>query len=102
KRKVSPQQLYEAEVARKITQPTPEEITKFIDENRERIDQSDSTAIRTQVADFLKGEQEAKLSEALINRLRTSNAVGKGADVNDAGLPSSTVLATVAGRPVTA
>jgi protein-disulfide isomerase len=102
KRRVSPQQLYEAEVARKITEPTAAEITKFIDENRDRIDQSDPTTIRTQVADFLKGEHEAKLSEDLIKRLRTSNVVGRGADVNDAGLPSSTVLATVAGRPITA
>ncbi|HVQ40520.1 MAG TPA: thioredoxin domain-containing protein [Pyrinomonadaceae bacterium] len=102
KRRVSPQQLYESEVGRKITQPTQAEITKFIDENRERIDESDSPTIRTQVADFLKGEQEAKLSEELLNRLRTSNVVGKGADVNDIGLPPTTVLATVAGRTVTA
>lgn len=102
KRKVSPQQVYESEVARKITQPTAAEIAKFIEENRDRIDQSDPAAIQTQVADYLKGEREAKLSEELIKRLRTSNIVGKGADVNDAGLSSSTVLATVAGRPITA
>jgi protein-disulfide isomerase len=101
KRKVSPQQLYESEVARKIAEPTAAEITKFIDENRERIDQSDATTIRAQVAAFLRGEQEAKLSEELIKRLRASNAVGKGADVNDPGLPSATVLATVGGRPIT-
>jgi protein-disulfide isomerase len=101
KRKVSPQQLYEAEVARKITQPTAAEIAKFIEENRDRIDQTDTAAIQTQVANYLKGEREAKLSEELIKRLRTSNVVGKGADVNDAGLASSTVLATVAGRPIT-
>jgi protein-disulfide isomerase len=101
KRKVSPQQLYEAEVARKIIQPTAAEIAKFIDENRDRIAQGDPAAIQTQVADYLKGEREAKLSEELIKRLRASNIVGQGADVNDAGLPAATVLATVAGRPIT-
>jgi protein-disulfide isomerase len=102
KRKVTPQQLYESEVARKITQPTTAEVAKFIEENRDRIDQSDPAAIQTQVADYLKGEREAKLSDELIKRLRTSNIVVKGADVNDAGLAPSTVLATVAGRPITA
>ncbi len=102
KRKVSPQQLYETEVARKLTQPSAAEITKFIEENRERIGESDSATIRTRVADFLKGEQEAKLSEELIKRLRASNPVIKGADINEPGLSSSSVLATVGGRTITA
>ena len=75
KRKVTPQQLYEAEVARKLTQPTAAEIAKFIEENRDRIDQSDTAAIQTQVSDYLKGEREAQLSEELIKRLRTTNIV---------------------------
>jgi protein-disulfide isomerase len=100
KRKVTAQQLYDIEVARKITPPTPAEIAKFIEENRDRIDQTDST-IQTQVATYLRGEREAKLSEELINRLRASNVVGKGADINAANLPASAVLATVAGQPIT-
>jgi protein-disulfide isomerase len=102
KRKISAQQLYEVEVVKKITQPTTAEVAKFIEDNRDRIDQSDSATMQAQVAGYLKGEYEAKLSEEFVSRLRTSSVVEKGADVNAAGLSSSTVLATVAGRPITA
>ena len=50
----------------------------------------------------MKGEREAKLSEEFVKRLRASNVVGKGADLNAANLSSSAVLATVAGHPITA
>lgn len=102
KRKVSSQRLYDVQVTRKVTKPTAAEITKFIEDNRDQIDQSDSATMQNQVADYLKGEREAKLSEEFVNRLRTSNVVEKGADVNGANLTSSAVLATVAGRPITA
>jgi protein-disulfide isomerase len=102
KRKMTPQQLYEAEVIKKIAEPTPAEIAKFIEENRNQIEQSDPDAIQKVVAAFLKGERENTLSSELVKRLRASNGVVKGIDPNAANLSSSSVVATVAGQPITA
>jgi protein-disulfide isomerase len=102
KRKLSAQQLYEAEVVKKISEPTAAEIAKFIEDNRNQIEQSDPEAIQKVVAAYLKGQREAALSNEFVKRLRTSNAVGTGADINAANLSSSAVLATVAGHPITA
>jgi protein-disulfide isomerase len=102
KRKISSQQLYDLEVAKKLTEPTAAEINKFIEANRDRLDQTDPVAMRQQVVAYLKGELEANLSEALVKRLRASNAVVNVADVGAVGLAPGTVVATVAGRPLTA
>jgi protein-disulfide isomerase len=102
KRKISSQQLYDLEVAKKLTEPTAAEINKFIEANRDQLDQTDPVAMRQQVVAYLKGELEANLSEALVKRLRASNAVVNVADVGAVGLAPGTVVATVAGRPLTA
>jgi protein-disulfide isomerase len=102
KRKITAQQLYEAEVVKKIAEPTRAEIAKFIEENRNQITQSDPDAMQKVVAAYLKGEREAALSNEFVKRLRTANVVGKGEDINAANLSPSAVLATVAGQPITA
>ena len=102
KRKLTAQQLYEAEVAKKITEPTAAEVAKFIEDNRNQIEQTDPDAIQKAVAAYLKAQREAALSGEFVKRLRASNVVGKGADINAANLSMSAVLATVAGHPITA
>ncbi len=102
KRKLTSQQLYDIEVAKKITEPPPAEINKFIEDHREQIDETDPVAMRQQVVTYLRGEREAKLSEELVKRLRASNAVVMGANQNTSALAPSAVVATVAGRPITA
>jgi protein-disulfide isomerase len=102
KRKMSSQQLYDLEVAKKITEPTAAEINKFIEDNRDQIDSTDPVATRQQVVAFLKGEREAKISEEFVKRLRASNPVINVAGADAAGLPSTAVIVTVGGRPITA
>jgi protein-disulfide isomerase len=102
KRKLTAQQLYEAEVVKKIAEPTPAEIAKFIEANRNQITQSDPDAMQKVVAAYLKGEREAALSNEFVKRLRTANVVSKGADINADKLSPSAVLATVAGQSITA
>jgi len=102
KRKLSAQKLYEVEVVKKITEPTAAEIAKFIEDNRNSVEGSDPEAIQKAVVSYLKGEREAALSNELVKRLRASNVVGKGADINAANLSPSTVVATVAEQPITA
>lgn len=102
KRKISPQQLYDLEVARKIAEPTEAEINKFVEENRDQIDQTDPVAMRKQVVAFLKSEREAKISQELVKRLRASNPVVNVTNANAPGLAPSTVVMTIAGRPIIA
>ena len=105
KRRLTPQKLYDLEVTRKITDPAAAEVTRFIDENQGELKdrlQADPEGTRKQVIEYLRGEREAAISEALVKRLRTSTPVVKGAPLGVADPPASTVLATVAGRPITA
>ena len=102
KRKLTSQQLYEQEVVKKIGEPTAAEIDKFIEDNRGQIDQDDPAKVRKQVALFLKGQREGQLSDQLVKRLRTTNPVVNSADPSLPNLAPGAVIATVAGRPLTA
>lgn len=102
RRKMTAQQLYDIEVKRKLTEPTPAEINKFIADNRESIDESDPEAIKKNVTAYLAGDKESRLSGELVNRLRAAIPVVKSANANAANLPPATVLATVAGKTITA
>jgi protein-disulfide isomerase len=102
KRRITPQQLYDLEVTRKITEPAEAEIKKVVEDNRNQIEQTDPVTMRQQVVAFLKGEREAKISAELVKRLRASNPVVNVANANTPGLAASAVVATVSGRPITA
>jgi len=102
KRKITPQQLYNLEIARKITEPTDAEINKFVEDNRDQIDQTDAVAMRQQVVAFLKSEREGKITDEFIKRLSATNPVVNVAVANAANLAPSAVVVTVAGRPITA
>lgn len=102
KRRMSSQQFYDLEVAKKIPEPTAAEINKFIADNRDQINQTDPVAMRQQVVAFLKSEHEARLSEGLVKRLRTSNPVVNIAAPDTAGLAPTAVVVTVGGRPIVA
>ena len=102
KRKMSSQQLYDLEVQKKITEPTTAEVNKFVEVNRDQIDQTDPVAMRQQVVAFLKGEREAKITDEFIKRLRASNPVVNVADASAPGLAPTAIVMTVGGRPITA
>ena len=102
RRKITPQQLYDIEVKRKLSEPTAAEVNKFIEDNRDSMNPTDPETMKKDVAAYLLGEKETRLSGELVNRLRTGFPVTKGADVNAGTLPPATVLATVAGKTITA
>jgi len=102
KRKMSPQQLYDLEIGRKITEPGAAEVDKFIQDNRDQIDQSDPVAMRQQVVAYLQGDREAKLTDDFIKRLRASTPVVNVAPANAGALPPGAAIVTVGGRPITA
>ena len=102
KRKMTGQQFYDLEVTKKIGEPTAAEIDKFLEDNRGQLNPEDPAKLREQVSMYLKGQREGQLSEQLVKRLRTTNAVVNVADPAAPGLGPSAVVMTVAGRPITA
>ena len=102
KRKVTSQQLYNLEVSKRVPDPSEAEIKKLIEDSRDRIAEADGASIRQQVISFLRATQEAKISEEFVRRLRTSNPVITGVDINSPNLNPAAVLATVGGKPITA
>ena len=102
KRKLTAQQLYDAEIAKRITDPTEAEIKQFVQANRDQLGDGDLQSIRTDVVAFLRGASEQKLTEELVQRLRTANPAAMGKDINGANLDQAAVVATVAGQPITA
>ena len=102
KRKQTPQQLYNLEVVKRITEPTDAEIQKFMEVNSEQINSSDPATARTEAIALLRATQEAKISEEFVRRLRNTNSVVMVSNSYSPNLAPSAVLATVAGKPITA
>ncbi len=103
KRKVTGEQLMDAEVNNRVTEPTDAEIKAVYDANKQQIGNADIAAVRPQIVSYLKNQAGQKLSNDLVTRLRASHSVVMGTvDVNAPNLPPSTVLATVDGKTVTA
>ena len=102
KRRMSPQQLYNLEIAKKITEPTAAEIDQFIQDNRNQIAETDPASMRQQVANYLKGGREAQITDSFLKRVRASTQIVNVAPANASGLPPGTVIATVGSRPITA
>jgi protein-disulfide isomerase len=100
KRRLSSQQLYDAEVTKRIIEPTETEINNFIAENRHQLEPGDD--VRSRVAGFLRGEREAELSDILVQKLRKTIPVVMGVNIDTPDLSPSVVVATVAGQPVSA
>ncbi len=102
KRRVTSQQLYKLEVNKRVTIPTEAEIKKFIDYNREQFNETDEASLRTQAISLLQANQEAKISEEFVRRLRTTIRVIMGGDINSANLNPAAVVATVGGKAIKA
>jgi len=101
RRKLTSQQLYDIEVAKKLTRPTAAEIDAFIANNRDKIYDPNAPSLREDVEAFLTGERETELSKSLVARLRQSHKVVMGPHINTPNLAPGAMLATVGGRAIT-
>lgn len=102
KRKLGPQQLYDIEVTKRITDPTDTEIKQFIEANKDQFTDTDPQNLRAQVVALLHGASEEKLSDEFVRRLRAANPIVPGVDINSVNVSPSAVVVTVGGRPLTA
>lgn len=92
KRKVSEEELLEAEVNSKVTKPTDEEIDKFWEENKSRIPISREQAL-PQIGPYLMDQKRNELREAFLAQLKKDYSVKSylepfRVDVASAGYPA--------------
>lgn len=103
KRKVTGDQLMDAEVNNLITDPTEADVKAVYDASKQQIGDADIATVRPQIVNYLRGQTAQKLVGDFLKRLRASHSVVMGTtDVNAPNLAPTTVLATVDGRPITA
>ena len=102
RRRISVDRLLDVEAFDRITPPTGAEIQAFYDTNRDKFGDSTLDKARPQIVSYLRGQKAQKLLSELLARLRAAHRVVMRADPNAPQLAPSAVLATVAGRPITA
>ena len=102
KRRIDTHRLYELEVSGRVPTATPAQIKKFLDQNREEFEGMNPELANRQAVAYLHDEVESRLADDLVNRLRKSNPVVMGVDVNSPNLSPAAVIATVAGQPLKA
>jgi protein-disulfide isomerase len=102
KRRIDTHRLYELEVSNRVPTATPVQIKKFLEENRQEFEGINPELANRQAAAYLHDEAENKLADDLVNRLRKSNPVVMGVDINSPNLNPTAVIATVAGQPLKA
>ena len=102
RRHIDTHRLYELEVSSRVGTITPAQIKKFLDDNKDQFEGVDPALASKQAAVYLHDEIENKLADDLVNRLRKSNPVVMGVDINSPNLNPAAVIATVAGQPLKA
>lgn len=102
KRHIDTHRLYELEVSNRVGTIAPAQIKKFLDDNKDQFEGVDPALASKQATAYLHDEIENKLADDLVSRLRKSNPVVMGVDVNSPNLNPAAVLATVAGQPLKA
>ena len=99
KRKMTTDAFLDAEVNGKIPNPTDAEVRAVFDQNRAQIG-DDFESARATIINYLRNQRAEKERGDLVNRLKMTNTIQKGADVNGANLAPGTVLASVNGQPL--
>lgn len=102
KRRIDTHRLYELEVSSRVPAATPAQIKKFFEENKDQFEGVDPSLANKQIAAYLHDELENRLADDLVNRLRKSNPVQLGVDINSPNLNPAAVVATIAGHPLKA
>ena len=88
------------EVTGKTPPPTDAEVRAVYDGNRAQFGNMDLEAARPTIVNYLRNERGEKAYGEMVNRLKMTNTVQKGADVNALNLAPGTVLASVNGQPL--
>jgi protein-disulfide isomerase len=102
-RKISVEKLLDAEVRAKIGEPSVEQINAVYEANRAALGNVSLEEARPRIANFLRRERQNELTSEFAAKLKTKYKVALGApEATSANLKPTDVLATVAGKSVTA
>src|SRR2546425_11018730 len=99
KRGMASDAFLDAEINQKIAPPTEAEVQAVFDANRGQLG-NDLSSVRPNIINYLRGQRAEQARGDLVNRLKMTNTVMKGADVNAPNLAPGTVAASVNGQPL--
>lgn len=99
KRGLTTNAFLEAEINSKIASPTEAEVRNVFDTSRAQLG-DDFDSARPTIINYLRNERAEKARSDLVNRLKMTNTVQKGAEVNAPNLAPGSVLASVNGQPL--
>lgn len=100
KRGLESGEFLEREVTGRTPAPTEEEVRGVYEANRAQFGSADLEAARPTIVNYLKTQRGQQAYLEMVNRLKMTNTVQKGADVNAPNLAPGTVLASVNGQPL--
>ena len=100
-RKITVNNLLEAELKRRVTTPTEAQIKAVYEANADQLGGRTLAEIKPQIVDFLQREARPKALTDYVGELKTKHKVVTVKDVNAANLQPTDVLATVDGKPLT-
>jgi len=100
KRGLALSEFLEREVTGKTPPPTDAEVRAVYDANRAQFGGTDLEAARPTIVNYLRNQRGEQAYGEMVNRLKMTNTVQKGADVNAPNLAPGTVLASVNGQPL--
>jgi len=91
-----------SEIDARVPPPSEAEVKAAYDANRDQIGSADLESVRPQLVGFLREQKRQELYTALVTRLKMTNVVSKGADVNASNLAPGAVIASINGEPLRA
>lgn len=95
------EKLIQAEMTKRVSQPTEAQIQAVYDANKQAIGDKTLDETRPQIVSFLRREPEQKALNDFVGELKSKYPVVIGKDVNSATFAPTDVLATVSGKPIT-
>jgi protein-disulfide isomerase len=101
-RKITSEKLLEAEVTKKVPDPSEADIKAIYDANQSALGTKTLADVREQIVKFLRRQPEDKVYTDFIAGLRKKIKVTPGVDVNSASLRPADVLATVGTQKIVA
>ena len=92
--------IIQSEIDARVPAPTEAEVKAAYDANRDQLGSADLESVRPELVSFIREQKREELYTALVNRLKMTNVVSKGADVNAPNLAPGTVVASINGEPL--
>ena len=100
KRGLGPDEFLQREVISRTPPPTDAEVRAVYDANRAQFGGTDLETARPTIVNYIRNQRSEQAYGELVNRLKMTNTVQKGADVNAANVAPGVVLASVNGQPL--